>query len=238
MVEKIEQSLDEEYAASVTEDELKEISEGIPLIEELLAQEPSLKADIETVIREHIRKPITISTLGVLASGLSHYMDYTIMDYLLRILTGSENYIKEVEKLTSRQTWKWLRYLMATYGVELNEARTISGQNEDSWREIFRHVNFDTVTKNWTVTLEIRKYNGEKMVLNETVPGALSLAWSIIAALNTIPPEVAPELVDRDSISTFLADVVEFSNICAPNLLNDLAGDNQFVEKGDSEGED
>lgn len=218
----------------ISEDELQEIIEGSRALEEILSKEPALKTDIETIIREQIKQPITSSTLGIIARGLNLYIDFTDMAHLVMFLISEdENVQKEYKAHTSEENWNWLRRMLALYGAQIKEAEVISEKNDHAWRVVNRRVYFDTVTNEWGVTIEIVKYNGERITLDETLEGILYLADGIVNALNTVPAESALDLISRDDILNILVDVITLSDTFAPGLIDELdkEGD-QTLEKG------
>jgi hypothetical protein len=216
------ESLDD--VSPITEDELQEIIEGARALEEILSKEPVLKTDIETIIREQAKQPITSSTLGLISRGLNLYIDFTDMAYLVAFLISEdENVQKEYKAHTSEENWNWLRRMLALYGAQLKEAEAISEKDDHAWRVFYRRVYFDTVINEWGVTIEIVKYNGERITLEDTLGGILFLADGIVNALNTVPPEAALDLIPREDIERVLADVIDLSNLFSPGLLDELA---------------
>lgn len=217
----------------ISEDELQEIIEGARALEEILSKEPTLKKDIEAILREQAKQPINSSTLGIIARGLNLYIDYADMANLVAFLISEdENIQKEFKAHTSEENWNWLRRMLALYGAPLKEAELISEKNDHAWRVVNRRVNFDTVTKEWGATIEIVKYNGERITLEDTLGGILYLADGIINALNTVPAESALDLISRDDILNILVDVITLSDTFAPGLIDELdeEGD-QTLEK-------
>lgn len=188
-------------------------------------------------MRELFRKPVTPSTFGEIAVGLRNHIEFDDMAFLVAFLLSDDESVQKLyQENTSPETWNWLRLMLALYGEATKEAQTISGKNEDAWRVANRRVYFDTVTNQWGVTLEIIKYNGEKITLEETPRDALFLAEGIVNALNTVPPDAMAEesLIPREDVRYFLADVITLSENYAPGLLVELA---QEVAKEEQQAE-
>ena len=225
-----------EDESQFSEEELQDIQE-IKSLERVLKSDPTLKSDIETIMRELFRKPVTPSTFGEIAVGLRNHIEFDDMAFLVAFLLSDDESVQKLyQENTSPETWNWLRLMLALYGEATKEAQTISGKNEDAWRVANRRVYFDTVTNQWGVTLEIIKYNGEKITLEETPRDALFLAEGIVNALNTVPPDAMAEesLIPREDVRYFLADVITLSENYAPGLLVELA---QEVAKEEQQAE-
>lgn len=217
--------------APLSADEIKLVVQGSQALQEALAEDSSLPTQIEVVIREHTRQEVTPATLRIVYEGLKLYLEDQALEYLLGILSNSDDarYVEQAQIQATPQMWTWLRRLIALYGSAIREAKATSNANPNSWRVVNRRAFFDTVTSTWGVSLEIVKYSGERLVLDEVPGSALFLADAIVDTLNSIPPEVAPDLLAPEDISHFMETCVRLSELFAPGMLADWAEEEDEV---------
>ncbi len=203
---------------SLTAEEMDAIAQGNLALQQALDQDSNLMTELETVIREHTRRGITPTTLQAIGQGLEFYLEAQSIQYLLTLLIRSDDatYIEQVKAQTAPQTWNWLRRLLALYGGDMREVNRISGVNEDSWRVINRRAFYDAVTGRWGVTLEIVKYNGQSLFLDETPDSALLLANGILDTLTSVPAEVAPDVFATDTVNRLAVLSIQLINLHAP----------------------
>lgn len=221
----------------LTADEIKLVVQGNQALQEALAQDASLPTQIEVVIREHTRQEITPATLRIVYEGLKLYLEDQALEYLLGILINSEDarYVEQAQIQAPAPMWTWLRRLIALYGSAIQEANAISNANLNSWRVLNRRAFFDAVIGTWGVSLEIVKYSGERLILDEIPGSALLLADAIVDTLNSIPDEVAPDLLTPEEVSRFMENCVHLSDLFAPGMLDEWAEDE---DEDDEEWED
>ncbi len=221
---------------ALTPAQIDEIIQGNLALQEALDRDPAVMAELETVIREHTRRGITPTTLQAIYQGLGLYLGTEGVEHLLSVLTRGDDsgYLEQVSAHATPQTWNWLRRLLALYSSDLQEAYAISGVTENAWRLINRRAYFDTVTGRWGVTLEFITYGGERLLLDETPGSALVLALAIVDTLNTLPTEVAPEIIDRDTIEEFTKQSVLLCDLYAPGMIEEWAA---AEEAGEPKGE-
>jgi len=218
----------------LTAEQIKEIIQGNLALQEALDQDPTVMTELETVIHEHTRKGITPTTGGAIYQGLELYLDTESVEYLLGVLALSDDprYIEQAKAHAAPQTWSWLRRLLALYGSDLREATALSGVNVNAWRTVNRRAYYDAVSGRWGATLEIIKYNGERLFLDETLGSALILAQGIVDTLNSMPPEVAPEVIDRETIKAFIEQCLVFGDLYAPGMYEEWAEAESEVAEG------
>lgn len=214
-----------EASPPLTTEEINRIVQGNLALQKALDQDPTLMTAVETVIGEHIRKGITPRTVQGIYQGLELYLEAASVEHLLRILVGSDDarVIEQARAHAAPQTWNWLRRLLALYGSDLQEAGAMSGVNENAWSVVNRRAYYDAVAGTWGVTLEIIKYNGERLFLEEVPGSALALALAIVDTLNSVPPEVAPDIIDRAAIGEFTQQCVILSDLYAPGMIEEWA---------------
>jgi hypothetical protein len=191
---------------------------GLDDLEKALAEESGLAAEMEALIDTYAAGQITYETITALYDGLVYYLDDPAIDFLLLLLTGAPDAesLDKVREKAAPDTWRWLRRLLARYGRPLQEAYAVSGVNKDGWRWLNRRVYYDTVIGRWGVSLELIKFNGEKIILEETPTSALSLAQGIVDSLITIPADIASELMDEALLAQFLDDCDRLREIYIP----------------------
>jgi hypothetical protein len=198
-----------------------------------LEQNAGVLPEIEMMLREQLRKGITSTTLEALFAGLGFYLEADAVVSLLTILTRGDDaaFIAQVKAQASAQTWDWLRRLLALYGRDLQEAHYVSGEHPESWREIDRHVYYNALSGKWSIHLDILKYSGAHLLLEESPHSALSLARGIVETLNSVPPEAATGLIQADAVQRFADVVTQFFAVYAPGA----AEPPEKAVQGDSE---
>jgi hypothetical protein len=190
----------------LTAEEINGIVQDNQTLQQALDQDPSIQQEIEVIIREHLQGEATPATINTLLQTLNLYLDDACARYLLTMLTKRDDapYLEQVKKAqTSAGTWNWIRRLLALYGNGLQEANAIGGMDEGSWRTINRRVYYDVVIGQWGVSLDLIKYNGERITLSETIPSVLSLVNGLLDTLNRLPPDVAANFIAQDIIQQF-----------------------------------
>ena len=186
----------------------------------MLNQDPNLMPEIEMVIRDYLAKGVTPTTLDVILQGLGFYMGPDESASLLMILIqfDDEQQITRVKSRAAPSIWNWLRRVLALYGKNLQEAHLAWGENPASWRQLDRRAYYDAMSRQWSLQFEITRYNGEHIVITETPRSALRLARSILDTLNSIPAEVAPDLIPADSLRHFADIAGPFFELYAAKL--------------------
>lgn len=236
--------------ATVTEPETKngqtpqtaepygDITAGIHALEQALSKDDSLAAELEDLIRHHATQAITPDTINALYNSLVYFLDDTAIDFLLTILTSlpDEEMVEKVREQAAPQTWQWLRRLLALYAPPLREGYAITGVSDNAWRWLNRRVYYDTVTSRWGIFLELIKFNDEKVILEETPVSALSLAQGILDSLNTIPADIAPDVMDHELMGEFLDECDRLREIYVPVELDQLPQVDSSIQKEHVEG--
>ena len=209
----------------LTAEQISQIVQGNVALQKALDQDPVAMTEIEAIIQEHTRKDITPATLQEIVEGLSFYLDTEGLDHLLAVFVRSDDarYVEQSEAHSAPQTWSWLRRLLALYGSDLREAHALSGENENGWREVNRRAYYDAVTGTWGVALEIIKFSGERVLLDGHPTSALTLAVGIVDTLNSVPPEVAPDIIDRATVENFVVQSTQLGNLYAPGMIDEWA---------------
>ena len=204
------------------QDQLETLSaEQIQIIDGLhtkFSEDEGLPSAIETVIREHLRTGITAETLDKILSGLELYIDTDSVIFLLENLRRSNEpaYIESVKAQISQPFWDWQRYLIALYAADFRKAYTVATENPNAWDILNRHTYYDYLTNTWMVALELVKYNGERFNLEETPRGAFTLIYGIIDMLTRIPPEEAPQLIDKEYLNQIYEQFQQLMLLYAP----------------------
>lgn len=226
---------DAQEPVPLSAEEIKIVVQGTQALQQALSQDPSLTTQVEIVIREHTHAKLTATTMQALGDGLRLFLSEEALNYLLGILVNSDDarYLEQAEIQATPETWIWLRRLIALYSSKVQEANAIFGANPNAWRVINRRAFFDTVTLSWGVSLEIEKYNGDQLILDEVPGSALLLAQAIVDTLNNIPPEVAPDILTREEVEHFVGKCVELSELFAPGMLSEFAEDEEALEEDD-----
>jgi len=159
----------EAEAPPLSAEAIKSVVQGTQVLQQALGQDPSLPTQIEIVIREHTHDRLTATTMRVLYEGLQLYLEEEALDYLLGIFINSddERFVEQAEVQAAPQTWTWLRRLIALYGSKIREANAIFNANPNAWRVVNRRAFFDAVTHTWGVSLEMEKYDGDRLTLDD-----------------------------------------------------------------------
>ncbi len=190
-----------------------------------LAETAGLATDIEMVIREHLRTAVSTDTFYKILSGLELYLDENTVFYLLEALRRSNEPMEmdAIKAHCTEQFWLWLRRLIALYAVDYRKAYALAIENPNAWDKLNRYTYYDPLNKAWKLSLEIVKYNGDKLALEETPAGAIALAYGIVDMMMNVSPEDAPQLINRDYLANLFSQFRQLLGLYAPGLLEELA---------------
>jgi len=207
------------------EEDMQVIARGVDVLQAKFSENAALPSEIETVIREHLRTVVTSDTFYKIISGLELYLDTDTVVFLLENLRRSNEpaYIEQVKNQCTEQLWGWLRYLIALYGFDFGKAYSTGTENSHAWDVLNRHTYYDSLTDTWSISLEIVKYNGECLTLEETPRGALTLAQGIIDMLLSVPAEVAPGLIESAYLNEIHNQFLQLKTVYAPEQLTESA---------------
>ena len=210
---------------TLPEAEMAEIAKGVNDLYAKLSGEEGLAAEIETVIREHLRTAVTKDTFFKIYSGLELYLDEDTAVFLLENLRRSDEpiYVAHLKNQCAEPLWNWLRRIIALYGADFKKAYSIGTEKPDSWDTLNRRTYYDSLNETWVTFLEIVKYNGERLTVEETPRGILTLAYGIIDMLMNIPPDFAPDLIERDYLAQVYYQFGQLMEHYAPGLLAEMA---------------
>ncbi len=192
-----------------------------------LNEDTTLAAAIEMVIREHLRTAVSSDTFYKIISGLELYVDEDTVFFLLETLRRSNepSIIEPVKAHCSDQFWDWLRRLIALYAVDFTKAYATAVENPHAWDKLNRYTYYDPLNDTWKIFLEIVKYNGDSLAMEETPAGAFALVYGIVDMLMNISPEDAPEQVNRDYLANLLRQFRQLISLYAPGLLAEMAAE-------------
>ena len=112
---------------------------------------------------------------------------------------------------------------MAVYGQEFRAAYTAYAENPDAWEMMNRHTYYDALIDRWSVSLEIIKYNGDRLALEESPASALGLVNGIADALNSVPSDIAPLLIEKEFVIETASLFLQLIDLYAPGLLEEMA---------------
>ena len=190
-----------------------------------LADTPGLATDVEMVIRDHLRTAVSPDTFYKIISGLELYLDENTVFYLLEALRRSNETVETeaIKAHCSEQFWLWLRRLIALYAVDFRKAYALSVENPNAWDKLNRSTYYDPLNKAWKLAIEIVKYNGDKLALEETPAGAIALVYGLVDMLMNVSPEDAPEQINRDYLANLFNQFRQLLGLYAPGLLEELA---------------
>ncbi|MEJ2211889.1 MAG: hypothetical protein P8129_23045 [Anaerolineae bacterium] len=226
MIDTVQTPMEElEEETPLSAEQIKLVIQGTQALQQALAQDPSLATQIEIVLREHTHDTLTTNTMRVLYEGLKLFLPEEALDYLLGILIDGEDqrFIEQAQAQATPQTWIWLRRLLALYGSKVREANAIVNANPNAWRVVNRRAYYDAVTHTWGVSLEVEKYNGDRLSLDEVPGSALLLAEAIVDTLTNVPDEVAPDLLTAEEVERFMEKCVHLAELFAPGMLAEWA---------------
>lgn len=207
------------------EDEMQIIIRGVNVLQSSFSENAALSSEIETVIREHLRTAVTSDTFYKIISGLELYLDTDTVVFLLESLrrSGEPSYLEQVKTQCTEPLWSWLRHLIALYGFDFGKAYSAGTENPNAWDILNRHTYYDSLTDAWSISLEIVKYNGENLAIEETPRGALTLAQGIIDMLLTIPAEAAPYLIESEYLDEIHHQFLQLKTLYTSDNATELA---------------
>ncbi|WP_420641820.1 hypothetical protein [Candidatus Leptofilum sp.] len=195
--------------------------EPINKLQSELSDNAALASEVEMILREHLRPKPAGESIGKILAGLNLYLDEDPAYFLLHILRFSNDiaYIQQVKTLCNDSFWSLLRRFIALFAEDVRKAYTLLNENPNAWDILNRHTFFDHLTNTWVMSMEVVKYNGERLALEETPGSALTLVRGILDMLLNVPAESAPELIDKNYMSDTLHQFYTFINHYAPELL-------------------
>jgi hypothetical protein len=178
---------------------------------------------MDRTIRQHLQAGVALETWGYILQGLTTYAGEEIATFLLMALLRSDDvdFMLLVEESATAEVWSYLRGLMALYSDYLQEAYAIFGENPQGWRTINRRVYYDHLTDSWRASFEIIKFNGEQFNLDETPTSAIVLCQAILDALNAVPAELAPQVVDPNAVKNLISLFYSFVERFAIDFLEE-----------------
>ncbi len=207
---------------ALTDDQVRAIAEGIDGLQAKLAEDTALQLEIENVIREHLRTAVNAQTVEKIYAGLELYLDADSASFLLDILNDSP-FLEQVKSHSSAQLWSWLRRMLALYAYDFRKAYQIFSESPNAWDILNRHTYYDALIDMWIISLEIVKYNGERLALEESPASALGLVNGIVDTLTSMPPDIAPKLIDKGYLAETATRFLSLIELYAPGLLTEMA---------------
>ncbi|GJM39967.1 MAG: hypothetical protein DHS20C20_02490 [Ardenticatenaceae bacterium] len=210
------------------EADLEAIAQGVNLLFAQLSGEEGLAGEVEAVIREHLRTAVTTDTFLKIYGGLELYLEEDAVVFLLENLRRGDDatYIAHVKIQCAEPLWHWLRRQVALYGADFRKAYTIGTEKPDAWETLNRRTYYDSLNGTWVTFLEVVKYNGERLTIEETPRGALTLAYGVIDMLKNIPADFAPDLIERDYLAQVHLEFLQLMEHYAPGLIAEIAKKN------------
>jgi hypothetical protein len=205
------------------EDDAAQIQNGAGILVEFLQTHPAHGACVDRVLRQHLNSSaIGPDTWNRILNGLNLYAGEDLTTFLLvSILRSNEpEFVSLLKEHSAPEAWSYLYGLIALYSDDLREAYAIFGENPSGWRTVNRRVFYDYLTGSWHAMFEIIRFNGEQVLLDETPKSAIVLCQAILDALNAIPPDIAPQLADPESVENLVSLFSTFIERFAPHLLN------------------
>jgi len=201
-------------------DEDQQVQQAAAAFLGFLEREPGAMQGLERIIGEHLqRERMDTETAQRLFSSLSRYAGEDNANFLLSLLMrGVDNpeFFARIGEVLGGEAWATVRTLSALYGDAVQEAYLVGGENPNAWRTVNRQVFYDVISGQWRMPLEIIKYNGERVLYEETATSLLILADAIVDTLNHMPADVAPGMIDRSRLETFYNSCTTFFSTYAP----------------------
>ncbi|MDH7487541.1 MAG: hypothetical protein QHJ81_14860 [Anaerolineae bacterium] len=200
-------------------DEEQQIRQAATTFLGFLEREPGAVQGLERIIGEHLRGRPDTDTAQRLFNSLTRCAGEDNANFLLSLLMrGVDNpeFFARVGEVLGGEAWAAVRTLSALYGDAVQEAYLVGGENPNAWRTINRQVYYDVMSGRWRMTFEIIKYNGERVLYEETATTLLILADAIVDTLNHVPADIAPGMIDRSRLETFYNTCTTFFKTYAP----------------------
>jgi len=218
---------------SLPPEEIQLIVNGVDTLHTKLSEDAALATEIEAVIQEHLRRNVTSDTFYKIINGLELYLDEDTVFFLLEAIRRSNepSRIDAIKSQSSDPFWNWLRRLIALYAFDFRKAYTAATENPHAWDVLNRHTYYDSLSSAWIIAMEIIKYNGESLAIEETPAGAFTLLYGIVDMLRNVSAEDAPDLVNRGYLADLVAEFHQLIGLYAPGLLAEMA---EEAEKGAS----
>jgi hypothetical protein len=187
---------------------------------ELCERRPAAQQEIGQILEEHLRRPLTPESASTLLASLSLYAGSEAANLLLSAMVAGIDdaaFSSLLADALDDSTRSWFLTLLARFGPALREAWIVGGENPEAWRAINRTMLLDVNSGGWVVNVEITKYSGEKMRLEETPSTLLLLATAIVDTLLRMPQEMAPDALDAERRDEFIGKYADFVKLFAPD---------------------
>jgi hypothetical protein len=211
MVEELAELEGEPQPEQLTDEDLLRL--GVTDLASRLRQEPEFVSRLRAVFESVLATPSTTESFQSLASQLSDYVGDNVFSLLMVILTTTSldedlRSVEEVEGVDNLdEIVSLLRWLRALYGTAVYEIYGMWQENPDDWKELDRKVYFDQLAHSWVLSIEIIKYDRDRVKIVGSPTSILNLSRMLLAGLNAITepsPFLQPRLdLFRTELDTF-----------------------------------
>lgn len=215
---------------SLTQEQLDEMDAIVAELQARFAGDAGLATDLEAILRKYLHRPITPATNQAMGWALEIAVGFDNARRLIDLLRSSDpEYLKALQRVATPELWQWLRRQFAVYGSDLQEAYTVWNENANGWKDANRRAVFDFVGQRWWVSLQINKYDGAIVFLEDTPRAMLVLASGIIDTLNSIPADQLREVLPSEGVADLQRVVARLGELTAPPDDEEATADGDAV---------
>lgn len=190
-------------------DPLEVLRTGFQALEKAIHADKELIGDVDLILREHLGRPFTPDTISDLGYGLETCFGFDNARFLVDAIKDNDpGHLEFMQGTLKPATWRWLRRMMGVHGPALRRAYTVWNENPNGWSDASGRAFLDQVSGRWWISVQINKYDGAKLYLEDVPSSMLTLAQGIIGFACSIPEEYLRDLVPED-LQAKLKDYVD-----------------------------
>ena len=194
----------------------KEVDEAAASISGFLDENPAHWVELEEILQHQLSVPITPDTGYRFVSALELLGDEQFSGFMAGFLVYGDEDEELRDQLLSQVSIplrSYLRKLLAIYGPAATEAQILAGEHPDGWRDLRREVYRDVITDVWRVRLEIDRFGGQTVTLEETPSSVAVLTQGLIDTLTAAVMNAGIEVIDPAVKTVLLDEMIAFLKI-------------------------
>jgi hypothetical protein len=196
---------------------LEVLRAGLQALERAIHHDRELTGDVEMILREHLGGTFTADTVTDLGAGLETCSGNENARFLIDVIKdNSPGDLEFMRNTLKPATWRWLRRLMGVHGPALRRAYALWNENPNGWSDASGRAFYDEVGFRWWISVQINKYDGTKLFLEDVPSSLLTLARGIISFACSIPPDKLKDLVPEELQTGLKSEVDKLLAACNP----------------------
>lgn len=186
----LDTNLDSELDELTASDELLSLKEEAQLLLEFFNQDPEASKYIEKIFSSHLDHTSLDKTTGInFYNALYLYLGEENTQFILDIINQSseDEIILDHLKNIDFKIWKLICILTSLYGQKVKKVFQDQEDSPNSWRLVLPKINYDYISDELSISLDIEKYNGETTTYDESSSSLIQLITVLLKILNQVP---------------------------------------------------